>query len=360
MNAVHGEPKRWSLVVRRSSILIGLLSLAALTLLACNRTPRTDPAMVDLAVRATVYAMPTPTPRLVEVTRIVEVTVEVPVEVTRVVEVTRLMEATPTPTPSATVTPTATPAPSIEAAALQVGEPTPSPQEPSTTLKQAAYICPATSERSYALVPVDGGGAEHPDALHADLNLSLRGYEPVDAPLTLIDVDGPADSDAPQLAGIFEDGRLPAFVAAYQVHGWDWSCGEHGCPVAPPDPNAVTLLGLGVHPGEPLSIPSRRAPIYAGGFKALVLYADEDSVTLGYTRADSVANGYSVHIENLCVDPALVALYRAANASGRLGLPGLYNGEILGVARGSEVDVATRDRGAFLDPRTRKNWWRGW
>ena len=122
----------------------------------------------------------------------------------------------------------------------------------------------------------------------------------------------------------------------------------------------MTLLGLGARPGEQISVPSRNARIHAGDFKALVLYADEDSVTLGYTREDSVANGYSIHIENLCVDPALVALYRQANAGGRLGLPGLRNGEVLGVARSAEVDVATRDRGAFLDPRTRKNWWRGW
>jgi hypothetical protein len=71
-----------------------------------------------------------------------------------------------------------------------------------------------------------------------------------------------------------------------------------------------------------------------------------------------VANGYSVHLTNLCVDPNLLALYRSSNSAGRSYLPALRNEEVLGTAAGSLL-VAVRDRGVFLDPRSRKDWWRG-
>ena len=111
--------------------------------------------------------------------------------------------------------------------------------------------------------------------------------------------------------------------------------------------------------GETISFPSRGAQIYSGGFTALVLYASEERITLGYTRDDSVAPGYAVHLEGLCVDPNLLALYRQANQAGRSNLPALRNGEILGTVKVNEVLGAIRDRGDFMDPRARKDWWRG-
>ena len=220
-------------------------------------------------------------------------------------------------------------------------------------------VCPPNSERAYELIPVDGPPADHPDALHGDLNLALRGHLPVSATLGLLDINGPTDGDPPQLAGIFGDGRTPAFTAAHRVYGWDWGCGTDGC--ASPDltPQEVSLLGLAVNVTETLSFPSREAEIYGGEFKALVLYAAENRITLGYTRHDSVAPGYALHLESVCVDPNLLALYRQANADGRGNLPALHNGDVLGTARAGEVLVAVRDRGEFMDPRSRKDWWRG-
>jgi len=87
-------------------------------------------------------------------------------------------------------------------------------------------------------------------------------------------------------------------------------------------------------------------------------------MTLGYTRDDTVATGYVVHLENVCVDPNLLALYRAQNdAAGFRAtgfLPALRANEKLGTAFGDEMQVAVRDRGAFLDPRSRKDWWQGY
>jgi len=219
--------------------------------------------------------------------------------------------------------------------------------------------CPLTSDRAYELIPVDGPPADHPDELHGDLNLSLRGHTPVSATLGLLDINGPTDGDAPQVAGLFGDERTPAFTSAHRIYGWDWSCGTDGCASPELTPQAVSLLGMAVDVDETLSFPSREAEIYGGDFSALVLYASENRITLGYTRHDSVAPGYAVHLESICVDPNLLALYRQANADGRGNLPGLHNGDMLGTARTSEVLVSVRDRGDFMDPRSRKDWWRG-
>ena len=96
----------------------------------------------------------------------------------------------------------------------------------------------------------------------------------------------------------------------------------------------------------------------------MVLYAEERRITLGYTRRDSVATGYAVHIEDVCVDPNLLALYQAQTDSDgwhNTGyLPALRNNEALGTALDNEIKVAIRDNGAFMDPRSRKDWWQGY
>ncbi|RLT45503.1 MAG: hypothetical protein DWI57_00445 [Chloroflexi bacterium] len=222
-----------------------------------------------------------------------------------------------------------------------------------------APVCPPTSERIYELIPVDGQPADHPDELHGDLNLALRGHMPVSATLGLIDINGHTDGDAPQLAGIFADGRTPAFTSAHRVYDWDWTCGVDGCVSPHLTESEVSLLGLATAVTETLSFASRKDEIYAGDYKVLVLYAAENRLTLAYTRHDTVAPGYALHLESLCVDANLLALYRQANTDGRGNLPALRNGDVLGTARSAEVLVAVRDRGTFMDPRSRKDWWRG-
>lgn len=106
-----------------------------------------------------------------------------------------------------------------------------------------------------------------------------------------------------------------------------------------------------------MQAPSRRAEIFGGGYMVAVLYAEATRLTLGYTRDGSVANGYAIHLEGICVDPNLVARYQAAQRAGRSSLPALRRDEVLGSAAGAELLVATRDRGRFLDPRSRKDWW---
>lgn len=213
----------------------------------------------------------------------------------------------------------------------------------------------------YETVPVAESSPDgRPAALHGDLNLALRGYSPTSGTLGLVNYGGDTDSNAPQLAGIFSDRRLPGFTSAHRVYDWDWGCSADGCRGAPISYPPVTLLGLQTRPGELLSIPFRGPEIYGGGYKALVLYAEPARITLVYTRNDHVKAGYTVHLEGISVDSHLLALYRQANAAGRSSLPALQNDQPLGMASGYEIRVAIRDRGSFLDPRSRKDWWQGY
>ncbi len=227
--------------------------------------------------------------------------------------------------------------------------------------------CPTTSARNYNLIPVPAPPADHPDYLHGDLNLSLRGYEPVTgATLALVDISGNTDGNSPQFPGLFVDGRLPKFTAAYQVYNWDWGCGADGCRGNLLNQWEVTLLGMETTPGEAIRIPTRGPDIYQGTYRALVLYAEEKRITLVYAREDTVAYAYAVHIENVCVDPNLLSLYRSRVDSsgwrisnGGYQLPALDNGQTLGTALNTEILVAIRDKGSFMDPRSRKDWWWG-
>ncbi len=250
---------------------------------------------------------------------------------------------TPTPTQQGTL-PTG-PLVYLPVIANQV-QPTPTPPPTPTTV--------------FTIIPVMPPPVDRPAATNPDLNLAIRSYAPITAALTLIDVGGDTDADAPQLAAIFDPPRLPTFVRTHQVYDWDWACGADGCRGQPLTNPAVTLVAVATTPGEALYIPSRTPEIYGGGFRALVLYATATQITLTYTRQDTPAIGYLVHLENLAVDPALVALYEAQNASGRAALPALHNNERLGTALADTILIAIRDTGSFMDPRSRKDWWMGY
>ncbi|HEY66572.1 MAG TPA: hypothetical protein G4O02_18640 [Caldilineae bacterium] len=213
--------------------------------------------------------------------------------------------------------------------------------------------CQPTGQR-YATLSVNPPPTDRPAERHADLNLSLRGYIPVDAYKGLLDYPGGSDPNAPQLSGLFADAHIPTFRAVYQIYDWDWTCNCRGAPIANP---AVTLAGLATAPGEIIHVPDSRYTI-GDGYEVLVLYAEETRITLKYTGDDNVVHGYTLHLEHICVDPALLALYRTWNEAGRERLPALQAGQPLGRALGVEIGVAIRDSGAFMDPRSRKDWWR--
>lgn len=214
-------------------------------------------------------------------------------------------------------------------------------------------VCEPVSTIPYGTRPASYPETDRPAQVHGDKNLALRSYERTSGALGLIDYGGGSDSRAPQLRYLFADQRGAHLSAVYRVHQWDWGCNCRGPLITNPP---VTLVGLVTSPGEPIYTP-RSGYNIGEGYQALVLYATPERITLKYTVEDNVVHGYTIHLEGVCVDPALLALYRRCDAEGRQTLPALHGGEAIGRARTAELGVAVRDAGTFMDPRSRKDWW---
>ncbi len=235
---------------------------------------------------------------------------------------------------------------------------------PLLTRGGSASGCPDVSVNAYGTIAVDG--AYYKDNRltdqNADLRLSVIGYAPTSAPLELVNYNGDTDPNAPKLSGVLRPERVPAFPNAYKRYDWTWD--EKAAPPYGARGNVnndwpVSVIDFATTVGEAVHIP-RRSPQIGGGFNAMVLYASEEELTIAYYRQDSVGTGYVIHMLNFCVDPNLVATYRAQLTNGKRAtgnLPGVTNDQPVGTAKSAALTVAVRDRGGFLDPRSRKDWW---
>lgn len=289
---------------------------------------------------------------------------------------TRTPRPTRTPTEEPTATATNTPIkrstrpPTPQAAAAgtdnQVPATTQATDAPTATATATANPGELTSNLALdAPCDVQGGGdygtlgaggwEGRDPRTHPDLNLAVRGYKVVNELRQLVDYDGSTDGDAPQLWGLFADRRTPVIAHTFQVFDWDWSSNSRGDIITD---YAVTMVGLQTADGETIFTPDFGHEI-GEGYVALVLYADTHRITIKYTGEDNVIDGYTLHLEGICVYSNLLNLYNDRQAAGRGSLPALRPGQPIGYMPGPELGVAIRDRGAFLDPRSRKDWWQG-
>jgi len=217
-------------------------------------------------------------------------------------------------------------------------------------------ICQPLPEQDYLSLPPDPPGPTMPAEAHPDHNLEVRGYELADEYRGLVDYPQEHDPLAPQFSGLFTQPRLPRFAATYKVYDWDWGQMQRGPLISNPP---VSALGLQTIAGEMLHVPESGYSI-GSDCEVLVIYAATDQITLKYTREDNVVYGYTLHIDRVCVDPDLLALYRACDVAGRASLPALRPRQPLGRALGQQIVVAIVDTGTFLDARSRADWWRGY
>jgi hypothetical protein len=205
---------------------------------------------------------------------------------------------------------------------------------------------------------------------HADKNLDLRGYEQVSQFEGYINlpVDDP---NAPQLGEVYEPNRLPVITNTYAIHSWNWQPSpQPGTPGPIVTNPPVTVVGFQTTPGEVLQVPDSGYSI--GGIppmEVIVLYADADTIAFKYTREDSVApNGYLIHLDGICTDPNLLALYNALDTGARYAPCGGFNcssynlvnmpaGQVFGTALSNEIMMAVVDSGTFLDIRSCNDWW---
>jgi len=180
----------------------------------------------------------------------------------------------------------------------------------------------------------------------------------------LIPFDHPDDPNGlpPQLTTLIENTPRPAVSSLHQVCEWNWvnnsRAGAIQRPIdLPPEYDFATLVGFATSAGQKILVPESDYSI-GGGNEVLVLYATENRITIKYTGEDSIASGYAVHLSNFNVRDEVLQAYQEANANGRQQLPALPAGCILGTAKSSEILVAIRDTGAFMDPRWSINdWW---
>ncbi len=260
---------------------------------------------------------------------------------------------TPTVTSSPTSTPTRKPTPSNVPTRTPTATPTAKPSAPPTVITLPNPTTVNVGEE-YSKLSVQPSLSDH-SAAPVELNIVARGFAPANVSLGLVDIEGPADAGAPQLYSLFADERTPVFSNAYQIHKWDWNCNCRGELFAEPE---ATLISFAATPGEIIRVP--RSSYYIGNdFQALVLYADGGRVTFNYTRTGNPVRGYTIYLEGIAVDAGLIALYQQTNDAGRVELPALRAGQAIGRAQTGEIKLAIRDAGAFMDPRSRKDWWRG-
>lgn len=238
-------------------------------------------------------------------------------------------------------------------------------------ISKPPYTCPTTSSAAYEAIAFLGSPYKNNTITdeNADFRLSILGYAATNATLDYVSYGGgTGDGDGPQFADIFTPKRKPAFVKAYQVYQWNWNDGPGSVPPygsrgAVNTQWPVTVLDLGTTPGELLNIPYRTATNAPPDYRALVLYAGPNELTVVYLLQDQVVvngTGYVVHMLNFCVDPNLLSLYRAQLSNGyrsTMKLPAIRNYQAVGTALGNSVTVAVRDGGAFMDPRVKTDWW---
>ncbi len=230
---------------------------------------------------------------------------------------------------------------------------------------KAPNACEAIPGVSYlALSVVDPyDPSKPPPENNPDYRILLLGYNPVDKVKGLMDY-GPSNDPniPPQFTTLFASPWTLTILNTYQANGWDW---DNHRPIPTPwtDPE-VSVIGIQTAPKTIVQVPDSSYMIGAecgdGGCDALVLYASQSEITLRYAREDDVYPGYTVHIAGICVEPSLLSLYQQKNVEGRSSLPAVRGGQPIGRAWGSEIVVAIRDNGPFLDPRDCNSFWKGW
>lgn len=198
---------------------------------------------------------------------------------------------------------------------------------------------------------------------HPDLNLAIRGYVQTNGEKYPIVLGEGGDPKAPQIGKILS--TRPTIVSLYKIYGWDWATNRKTVPMPEPnDPAAsvkqVQMIGLATNAGEEILVPDSGYRI-GGNYQVMVIYADENSITVKYGREDNIGIkfGYAIQVEEINVNPDLLNLYRSLNAGGRGDLPALVGGQVMGTAKGNEIRVVIRDTGDFLDPRSKLDWWQG-
>lgn len=227
--------------------------------------------------------------------------------------------------------------------------------------KGQSFSCPTSSGQSYDSIRPDTAASRKirsPEG-NPEVNISLRGWTEINAEKQPIGYGGDTDPNSPPSIGSVFAGHLPQIVKTYIINDWDYANGKPipGKSATPAYP--VHLIGLSGAPGEPLLGLMAGRKIYQD-FTLMVLFATPTSILFSHSTGDLAPpddDGYPFYFIDLCVDPNLLALYQKDAADGRNVLPAIRAGQIFGYVKDTDVKVAVRDTGSFMDPRAKKDWW---
>ena len=251
--------------------------------------------------------------------------------------------------------------------------------EPQGGVTPRAYLpiviapdCASSSANAYTsgiAYQYDTDDPVRPAYNHADKNIELRGNAVNnDSGLKreLVDYGFGDPTQPPQLATLFDPYQVPPLAEFFQVHNWSWGTSPNpGTRSTPIDDPPVTAVSFTLPNGTLLHTPISGYDI-GGGAEAIVLFADKDTITLHYAREDTAATGYTVHLDQICTNPNLLALYNTLDdpdgarydyPSASYNLPTLAAGQVLGTTSSQDMVVVIADTGAFQDPRSCNEWW---
>ena len=216
------------------------------------------------------------------------------------------------------------------------------------TSKAESYTCPSTSTQNYDHLHVV---SDYPRAgnveQNTEINLSTRGYTEVNEKTDLVDYGGDTDPVMPPSLGTMFS-HTPVIVKTYKVYKAGTKVIEERWP--------VNLIGIATSPGENIVAPKAGREI-GGGNVLMLIYATQTQATLVHGLGEHPSDGYFIHLDNFCVDPNLLTSYNSDNAGGRTVMPVLKPGQVIGYGNGSDIRIAIRDSGDWMDPRARKDWW---
>lgn len=197
----------------------------------------------------------------------------------------------------------------------------------------------------------------------SDIRMSKRSW--VDSPYLSLDKDAhlltdiQGDNDrarGPQLSTIFGTvNTSPVITGLYQVNNNNGTA-PISIDIQGGGNFGATLIELAAGANSAIYSPVIGYDI-GGGFSYTVLYASPTELTLKATLEDSAAYGYTLHLADFQVDPALLKAYQDNEKNRSSQLVAIPCNFKIGTPLNGKIKTAIADTGTFMDPRVQKDWW---
>ncbi|NMB57171.1 hypothetical protein GYA19_04545 [Candidatus Beckwithbacteria bacterium] len=184
-----------------------------------------------------------------------------------------------------------------------------------------------------------------------NINANLHTFTKVDnADLNYFDKVHDIDTNLPNVSNLFEGIDKPKITGIYKMNmidNFDFPSDQWG---------EAHATGFSIPNGTNIQLPPSGYNIDSNGHQAMILYADEHSITVNYTANGNIVDGYTLTLSNINVNADLLAMYKEGLAQGlNVAIDAFQS---LGTSNGQDVLVMIRDKGSVMDLRWNE-WWKG-